>query len=198
MPADVPPDSPATAHDVTLLLAAARNGDRAAVDAVFAAVYAELRRIAHGQLRRTPHGATLRTTAIVHEAYLKLVRQESLRWEDRGHFFAVAALAMRQILVSYARRYLAEKRGGGARRMTLDDVELPVEDRAAELVALDEALARLAERDARMAQVVELRFFAGLSVEETATALGIGERTVKRDWQFARTYLHRELHGAAS
>ncbi len=198
MPAERPPDPAPATPDVTLLLAAAREGERAAVDAVFAAVYAELRRIAHGQLRRTPHGATLRTTAIVHEAYLKLVRHESVRWEDRGHFFAVAALAMRQILVSYARRFLAEKRGAGAQRVTLEDVEIPVEERAAELLALDEALARLAERDPRLAQVVELRFFAGLSVEETAQALGIGERTVKRDWQFARTYLHRELHGAAS
>jgi RNA polymerase sigma factor (TIGR02999 family) len=180
--------------EITRLLTAARQGDRTALDEVFSRVYAEIRRIARAQLRRVSSGHTLNTTAVVHEAYLKLVKSPGVAWEDRSHFYAVAARAMRQILLNHARRHMAQKRGG-ARPFPLDSVDSPVDVRAAEIVQLDAALNRLLLLDERMARVVDLRFFAGLSVEETAHALGVTDRTVKRDWRAARAFLHRELHG---
>lgn len=178
--------------EVTRLLAALREGDGEALDRLFPLVYAELRRIAHGQLSRKGP-STLQTTAVVHEAYLKLATGAGTAPRDRGHFFAVAATAMRQILVDHARAHLRQKRGSGAEHLQLDERDIPVEDRAAELVELDLALSRLAELDERAARVVELRFFGGLAVEETAEALGVSERTVKRDWREARAFLFREL-----
>ncbi len=180
-------------HDITRILAAARTGERAALDQVFERVYGEIRRIASGQIARAGRGATLSTTAVVHEAYLKLVRSPAIAWEDRSHFYAVAATAMRQILLNHARARRAKKRDGGV-AVTLEGLELGLEDRAEEMIALDAALVRLAGLDERLARVVDLRFFAGLTVEETAELLGVTGRTVKRDWRAARAFLQRELH----
>jgi RNA polymerase sigma factor (TIGR02999 family) len=181
--------SPSPDSEVARLLAAHRAGDRAALDRVFPFVYAELRRVAHRQLSHRRPGETLNTTALVHECYLKLAGSAQEGYEDRRHFLAVAARAMRQILVDYARMGVAQKRGGGVHPVSLDPAELPQPDRAAELVALDEALTRLATLDDRLARIVELRFFGGLSVEETADVLEISPRTVKRDWRKARSFL---------
>jgi RNA polymerase sigma factor (TIGR02999 family) len=183
-------------RSVTQLLAELRGGDQEAFDRLVPLVYAELRRIAQSQLRGV-RSATLNTTVVVHEAYLKLGGAAGIDYADRGHFFAVAATAMRQVLLDHARRKLAEKRGGGAAHTLLDDVEIAVEDRAAELVELDQALTRLAELDERAARIVELRFFAGLKVEEIAEALEVSAPTVKREWRRARAFLYRELGDAA-
>ena len=165
-----------------------------AADRAFPMVYDELRRLAHRQLGREAEGHSLNTTALVHEAYLRLGEGGGGMWNDREHFFALAATAMRRILVDHARRLHAVKRGEGARRVEIDDIaSLAVEDRAAILVALDEALDRLALLEPRQAQVVECRWFAGLTEEETAGALGIGLRTAKRDWAMARSWLYQEL-----
>jgi len=177
--------------DITAILVAARGGERAALDEVFARVYEEIRRIASGQLARAGR-ASLSTTAVVHEAYLKLVRSPAIDYADRRHFYAVAATAMRQILLNHARAKAALKRDGG-QRLSLDRAELAVEDHAAELLALDAALDRLAALDPRLVRVVELRFYAGLTVEETAEVLGVTDRTVKRDWRAARAFLHGQL-----
>ncbi len=179
--------------DITGLLLAWRAGDAGAPDRLFPLVYDELRRIAHQQLGRERSGHTLDTTALVHEAYLKLVDQTRVEWADRSHFFAVASQAMRRILVDYARRYRTEKRGGAPRRVSLTDAMLVAEQRADTLLALDEALRELAGLDKRLSQVVECRFFGGLTEEETAEALGITARTVRRDWTKAKGWLHRAL-----
>jgi RNA polymerase sigma factor (TIGR02999 family) len=182
-----------TPNDITQILSSAREGNRRALDEVFARVYGEVRRIARAQLRRAGAHHTLSTTAVVHEAYLRLVGSPTIAWEDRAHFYAVAATAMRQILLNHARHHLTAKRGGGARTLPLDSVDAPVDARAAELLELDDALTRLAAVDERLARVVDLRFFAGLSVEETARILGVTDRTVKRDWRAARAFLYREI-----
>lgn len=184
---------PRPSHLVTLALQAARAGDPAALSEVFHLVYDEIHAIAHARVARHGGGLTLDTTAVVNEAYLKIVRHGELAWEDRSHFFAVASTAMRQILLDHARRHVAAKRGGGADHVPLDDQDAAVEAQARDLIALDAALVRLSRHDARLAQVVELRFFGGLSVEETAVALGVSEPTVKRDWRKAREFLQREL-----
>jgi RNA polymerase sigma factor (TIGR02999 family) len=176
--------------DITALLARYRDGDRDAFDRLLPMVYAELHGRAHRQLALRRPGDTLVTTALVHEAWLKLAGSAAQSWNDRIHFFAVASRAMRQILVDAARRKTAGKRGGGARALSLDPADLATPDRAEELVALDEALTRLAALDDRLARTVELRFFGGLSVEETAEALGVSPRTVKRDWRAARAFLY--------
>lgn len=178
---------------ITDTLLACRAGEPDALDRLFRLVYDELRHIAHGQLRRERDDHTLNTTALVHEAYLKLVDQTQVQWADCSHFFAVATQAMRRILVDYARRYRAEKRGGSNERVALSDAMLVAEDRADTLIALDEALTRLAEIDDRLSRVVECRFFGGLTEEETAAALGVTARTVKRDWAKAKGWLHRAL-----
>lgn len=182
-----------TEHDITELLLAWRGGDRGAFDRLFPLVYDELRRIAHRQLGRERSDHTLDTTALVHEAYLKLVDQTRAKFEDRAHFFAVAARAMRRILVDYARRHRALKRGGTQARVSLDDAMLIADERADTLLALDEALTRLAELDERMTRVVECRFFGGLTEEETAAALAITARTVRRDWLKAKGWLAQAL-----
>ncbi len=184
--------------DITLYLGHARRGEKDAVDRVFALVYDELRGIAERQIRRTGGSPTLSTTVVVHEAYLKLVRGAEMDWNDRGHFYAVAATAMRHILINYARQHQAQKRGAGAHVLSLDDADVPGECDVEELVELDGALTRLAAEDARLARVVDLRFFAGLSVEETAAALGVGTATVKRDWRVARAFLFSDLRGDVS
>ena len=177
---------------ITDLLLCWRNGDAAAIGRLIPLVYDELRRLAHRQLGG--HGRPmLQTTALVHEVYLKLADHSHLRVEDRRHFFAIAARAMRQLVVDHARRQAAGKRGGSQSIIPLDGDEIPVAERAVEIVAIDEALDRLAARDERLSQVVELRFFGGLSVEETADVMGSSPRTVKRDWRKARAFLYREL-----
>ena len=179
--------------DVTRLLAAMRSGDRTAMDRLFPLVYGEVHERAHRQLARLKPGDTLSTTALVHETYLKLAGSWNQSYQDRLHFFAVASRAMRQILVDYARRNTTAKRGG--RAITLEEESAANPDRAEELLALEEGLERLQQLDPRLVQTVELRFFGGLSVEETADALGISPRTVKRDWQRARAFLFQVVRG---
>jgi RNA polymerase sigma factor (TIGR02999 family) len=170
-------------------------------DELFAQVYAHLRNIAHAQLRRDARGRegvhTLSTTALVHEAYFKLAEPSAMNVQDRAHFLLIAARAMRQVLVEYARRNRAEKRGGPAKmQLNLDSTQLAVESRADMLVALDEALVRLAALNSRLAKVVELRYFGGLAEHEVAELMGVTDRTVRRDWVKARAWLHAELDDA--
>ena len=184
------------------LLEELRDGDVAALDRLLPLVYDELRAIARRELRRRQPGGTLDTTALVHEAYLKLVDRSCVRPADRAHFLGIAARAMRQVLVDHARRHAAAKRGGDVARVTFDEGAvagpLAADERADALLALDEALTRLAALSERLGRVVECRFFGGLSEQETADALGVTTRTVRRDWVKARAWLHRELHGEAS
>ncbi len=182
--------------DITDLLRVARAGDREALEAVFTRVYGELRELAHW-VRRGRAGETLSTTVLVHEAYLKLVPGAGLDVRDRRHFFAVAARAMRQVLVDAARRAGAAKRGGGAPLITLNAAADVAAMRPERLLALDEALARLAQLDERQSRVIEYRFFAGLSVEEVAQVLGVSAPTVKRDWRVARAWILTELEAAS-
>ena len=182
--------------DPTQLLADWRLGSREALDALFALVYEDLRARAHRLLQSQPPGLTLSTTALVHESYLKLIRSERLSVQDRAHFLALAAQAMRQVLVSYARSHGAEKRGGGTHPLELDEELLLSNERAEQILALDEALQRLALLNDRLSRTVELRFFGGLTLEETADALSVAPSTVKLDWQKARAWLYRELHDA--
>jgi RNA polymerase sigma factor (TIGR02999 family) len=181
--------------DITLLLQAYAGGDRAAFDELVPLIYDELRRIARNHLRRTQRGATLDTNGLVHEAYLKLAGQKGMRVEDRGHFLAIAARAMRQIIVSRARARVAAKRGGGDIRLTLDEERIAAagETQAEWLLDLDRALEGLRERDERLARTVECRFFAGLSEDETAEALGVSLRTAQRNWMRARAWIRSEL-----
>jgi RNA polymerase sigma factor (TIGR02999 family) len=178
---------------VTELLVAWGNGDPHALEELMPLVYRELRRLAHGRLGRERPDHTLQTTALVHEAYLRLVDQQEANWQNRTQFFAVAAQMMRRILVDYARARQYGKRGGGAQNVELDEAMVVSRDRAAAVVALDELLMSLAELDPRMSRVVELRFFGGLSVEETAEILRISPGTVKRDWTLAKAWLQREM-----
>jgi RNA polymerase sigma factor (TIGR02999 family) len=191
------PPEPHFPGDITNLLDSVREGNRDALDALFPIVYAELRSLACRQLR-AHRRATLSTTAVVHEAYLKLIGSRVLDAQNRMHFFSIAARAMRQILVDHARLHLARKRGLGAEHVELDHTAIQIEDRAKELVDLDRALGGLQELDERLSRVVEVRFFAGLSVEETAELLDVSPRTIKRDWRRARAYLFSELHGGSA
>ena len=186
--------------EVTQLLIAAREGDPGAIDRLMPLVYDELKGVARRQLRGRRAGATLDTTALVNEAYLKLVDQTRAEFEDRGHFLSVAAVAMRHILVDFARRRAAKKRGGDEVRVTLDEARLAgvVEGRALDILALDAALDQLAELNERLTKLVELRFFGGLTVEESAETLGISSRTVKRDWRKARAFLYQALNEEAA
>ncbi len=182
-----------TQPDVTGLLLAWREGDQTALDRLTPLVHAELRRLARHYLRLERPDHTLQPTALVNEAYLRLVDAHRVPWQDRHHFFGVAARLMRQILVDFARSHGYQKRGGHAQRVELEPSMALVEDRREDLVALDEALSALAAVDARKAQVVELRFFGGLSVEDTAAVLGVSTETVKRDWRLAKAWLRRTL-----
>jgi RNA polymerase sigma factor (TIGR02999 family) len=179
--------------DITDLLHAWGKGDPEALQVLFARVYDELQRLAHRQLRAERAGHTLDTGALVHEAYFRLVDLDPALWQNRDHFFAMAARAMRQVLVGYARMRNAQKRGGGGTVVTLDDNLARVDPRTDDVLAIDEALQRLQQLEPRYVQVVECRLFAGLTVEETATALEISAATVKRDWTLARAWLNREL-----
>ena len=180
-------------HEITGLLAAWREGDAEAMQRLVALVYAELKGIAHNYRVGERDDEALNTTAIVHEAFLRLVDGSQVGWRDRGHFFAVASGVMRHVLVDYARRGRRAKRGGGARAVDLDSVVIPVDGRSDALLAIDDALGRLAAVDERLCRVVECRFFGGLSDEETAHALGVSTRTVRRDWAVAKGWLYREL-----
>jgi RNA polymerase sigma-70 factor, ECF subfamily len=183
-------------QEVSQLLRAWSDGDQTALDKLVPLVYDELRRMARHHMDRQQAGHMLQTTALIHEAYLKLIDQKEAHWRNRAHFFGVAAKAMRSILVDYARASHAAKRGGGAVLVSLDEAAVASDERAAELVALDEALEGLAAIDRRKCQVVELRYFGGLSVEETAEFLQVSVETVARDWRLARTWLLRELSKA--
>lgn len=179
--------------DVTALLRLAEHGDDGALDRVFPLVYHELQRIARAQLGRERAGHTLQATALVNEAYLKLVQRPPSGTADRGHFLGVAARAMRQVLVDHARAWSADKRGGGVAPVTLNEELSGVGSDPEDILALDEALDRLDALDERLRRVVELRYFAGLQDEEIADVLGVTRRTVQRDWVKARAWLHREL-----
>jgi RNA polymerase sigma-70 factor, ECF subfamily len=179
--------------DVTVLLSRVEKGDRRATEELFPLVYEELRTLAEKFLASERKNHTLQPTALVHEAYLRLVGPEG-SWENRAHFFGAAATAIRRILTDHARTRDRLKRGGGKRPLSLEDADLVAEDvREHDLVGLDEALTALAELDEQKSRVVELRFFGGLSIEQTATVLGVSSSTVVRDWQFAKVWLHREL-----
>jgi RNA polymerase sigma factor (TIGR02999 family) len=182
-------------QNVTQLLVDWSNGDEQALEKLMPVVYDYLRRQAARYLRRERAGHTLQTTALVNEAYLRLVDQQNVRWQNRAHFFAIAAQAMRRILVDHARVRQAAKRGGDGVRVTLDEAVAPSDERDLDIVALDEALTRLAAFDPRQARIVELRFFGGLSVEETAEVLSVSAGTVKGDWSIAKAWLRRELTG---
>jgi RNA polymerase sigma factor (TIGR02999 family) len=181
--------------DITTLLVDWRNGDEGALNRLMPLVYEELRQVAHRQLHHERDGHTLGTTALVHEAYLRLVDQSRVELNDREHFYSVAARAMRRVLVDHARRHGAAKRGGARVLLSLDEASMAAStgERAGALLALDDALGRLAAVDERMTRVVECRFFGGLTEEETATALGVTARTVRRDWVRAKSWLYQDL-----
>ncbi len=183
--------------EITQLLANWSAGEADAAAHLMPVVYAELRQLARQYLQRERGDHTLQPTALVHEAYLRLAGQKQMQWQNRAQFFAVASQFMRRILVDHARAHVAEKRGGHAERIELDEAALPPEERSANLLALDDALTELATLDARKSRVVELRFFAGLTIEETAEAMGLNARTVRRDWTFAKAWLHRALRGGS-
>jgi RNA polymerase sigma factor (TIGR02999 family) len=185
--------------DVTALLVKLRAGNRDVAGQLVPLIYDELRRIAGAQMRRERAGHTLQATAVVHEAYLRLAGEREIQWQNRAHFFAIAARAMRQVLLDYARQRHAGKRGReGAQKVEIDVGLLAGENRIEDIVALDEVVTRLSELDQQQGRIVELRFFAGLSVEETAEAMGISDSTVKREWRLAKAWLHRELAAAES
>lgn len=180
-------------QNITQLLNYWGDGDREVLDKLIPIVYEELRRQAARYLRRERPGNTLQTTGLVHETYLRLVDQKHVHWQNRAHFFGIAAQLMRRILVDHVRRRKAAKRGGSAIKLTLDETRAMSKSKEIDLVSLDEALTRLAEIDEQQSRIVELRFFSGLSVEETAEVLRISDRTVKRDWQVAKIWLRREI-----
>ena len=179
---------------VTQLLINWRNGDKSALDQLTPLVYEELRRLARGFMRKERSNHTLQTSALINEAYLKLADHET-DWQNRAHFFAVAAQIMRHILIDHARRYGYEKRGAGAQRVGLEDVKVFNEERASELVALDDALTNLATVDSRKSRIVELRFFGGLNIDETADVMELSPTTVQREWRAAKAWLQRFIKG---
>ena len=183
----------ASPKQVTQLLVAWGEGDQAALNELMPLVYEELRRLARRYMRKERPGHTLQTSALVHEACLRLVDQKNIHWQDRAHFFGIAARLMRQVLVDYARKRRYAKRGGDVHRVPLDEAMIVSEERAADVVALDEALKKLAEIDPRQSEIVELRFFGGLSIEETAQVLNVSPGTIMRDWTLAKAWLRRAI-----
>jgi len=179
--------------EVTRLLAELSRGNRSAESELIPLVYDELRRIAARFMKQERPDHTLQATAVVHEAYLKLVKQQNVNWQSKAHFLAVAASVMRRVLLDYARSHGREKRGGAHADLPLDEALVFCRQRSDELIELDQALSRLAEVDQRQNQVVELRYYGGLTVEETAAVLGVSPKTVKREWSVARAWLHREI-----
>jgi RNA polymerase sigma factor (TIGR02999 family) len=180
-------------QEITQLLLSWSNGDKSALDQLIPLVYPELRRMASRYMGRENSQHTLQTSALINEAYLRLVNQHQVEWQDRAHFFAVAAQIMRHILVDHARNYRRSKRGGGTKHVPLDDEAIMCNERAVELMALDDALNRLASIDPRKSQIVELRFFGGLTVEETAEVLKLAPITIMREWRAAKAWLGREV-----
>ena len=180
-------------QNVTEMLRDWRNGDQEALERLIPVVYDELHRQAANYLRRELPGHTLQTTALIHEAYLRLMNQENIEWQDRAHFYAIAARLMRQILIDHARKRRATKRGGSDIKVPLGEAMVISPERGVDLVALDEALTRLATIDPQQSRIVELRYFSGLSVEETAEVLAVSSRTVKRDWNVAKAWLRQQI-----
>jgi RNA polymerase sigma factor (TIGR02999 family) len=180
-------------HQVTQLLIEWSNGNKAALDQLMPLIYEELRRLAHRHLSRERPDHTLQTTALVNEAYLRLVNRENVHWQNRAHFFAISAQLMRCILVDHARSLAYTKRGGGARKIEFDEAMIVSEGRAADVVALDDALKELASFDPQQSSIVELRFFGGLTIDETAEALSLSPATIKREWVSAKAWLYNEL-----
>jgi len=185
-------------HDVTQLLVAWSNGDQAARDQLMPVVYQELHRLAHHYMKRESPGHTLQTSALVNEAFVRLVGQKDVQWQSRAHFLGIAATMMRRVLVDYARNRQYAKRGGGVRPLSLEEGLIVSDERSAEVIDLHEALERLAEFDPRKSQMVELRFFGGLNIEETAEVLAVSPGTVMRDWTLAKAWLRREMSTNAS
>jgi RNA polymerase sigma factor (TIGR02999 family) len=180
-------------EDVTVLLAQLAQGNQEVTPKLIPLVYDELRRLAGGYMRRERSDHTLQATALVHEAYLKLVEQRAVNWQSRAHFFGIAAQLMRRILIDHARGHLRDKRGGGVIPVPLEEVLVFAPEQSSELVKLDQSLERLAKLDPRQSKIVELRFFGGLTVEQTAEVLGVSPKTVKRDWSVAKAWLHGDL-----
>jgi RNA polymerase sigma-70 factor, ECF subfamily len=181
------------AQDITGILHSWSSGHRDAADELFPLVYDELRRLAQSYLRQERSGHTLQPTALVHEAYLRLVDQTRVNWQNRAHFYGIAAQMMRRILIDHARARATDKRGGAAQRLSLEDANISVEQDATDLIALDEALTSLAKFDERKSRVVELLYFGGLENKEAAEVLGVSEKTIQRDWKMAKLWLYREL-----
>ena len=184
-------------HQITQLLAEWSEGNQSALDELYPLVYEELHRLARRYMSRERKGHTLQTTALINEAYVRLVDQKNVRWANRSHFFAISAQIMRRILIDHARRHAYAKRGGGAKQVSLEEAAIVAPDQASELVRLDEALQILAKMDERRCHVVELRYFGGLSNEEIAGVLKVSENTVTRDWNLARAWLYQQLTGSA-
>ena len=190
---------PEPGGDVTTLLAQVREGNQEAANRLIPLIYAELRRMASARMRRERRGHTLQATALVHEVYLRMTGGQQAEWQNRAHFFAIAAHTMRQILLDHARHRQAAKRGGSDNRRVNIDAELLIApEKLEDVLALDEALERLEELEPRQARQVELRFFAGMSVEEAAEVMGMSQITLKRDWRSAKAWLHREMAAAKS
>ena len=183
----------AASHEVTQLLMAWNDGDQSALERLIPLVHAELRRIARRYMRNERVGHTLQTSALINEAYLRLIDAQQVRWENRAHFFGIAAQLMRRVLVDFARSRSYKKRGGGALQVSLDETMVITKERGEDLVALDEALSALSELDERKGRVVEMRFFGGLSEKEIAEALTVSPETVRRDWRLAKSWLRRRL-----
>ena len=179
--------------DITRVLQAATSGDRKAAEDLLPLLYDELRKLAGARMAKLPPGNTLQPTALVHDAYLRVVGKSDPEWDGRGHFFAAAAEAMRQILVDQARRKSTQKHGGDQKRLNVDEVDVAFDTPVEDMLALDEALQRLKQQDPRKAEIVKLRYFAGLTREETAAAMGLSVRTVDREWRYIVAYLHAEL-----
>ena len=180
-------------HEITELLAEWREGNQSALDELYPLVYDELHRLARRYMSRERKDHTLQTTALINEAYVRLVDQKNVNWANRSHFFAISAQIMRRILIDHARRHAYAKRGGGAQQVSLEEVAAITPDQGREMLRLDEALKSLAERDPRRSQVVELRYFGGLNNEEIAGVLHVSENTVTRDWNMARAWLYQQL-----
>ena len=185
-------------HQITQLLAEWSGGNQAALDELYPLVYEELHRLARRYMSRERKGHTLQTTALINEAYVRLVDQRNVRWANRSHFFAISAQIMRRILIDHARRHAYAKRGGGAQQVSLEEVAMVARESGSDLIKLDEALKILAKMDPRRCHVVELRYFGGLSNEEIAGVLKVSENTVTRDWNLARAWLYQQLTGSAA
>ena len=185
-------------HEITQLLAEWSDGNQSALDELYPLVYDELHKLARRYMSRERKGHTLQTTALINEAYVRLVDQKNVHWTNRSHFFAISAQIMRRILIDHARRHAYAKRGGGARQVSLEEAATVAFNPGLDLIRLDEALNSLAERDPRRSRVVELRYFGGLNNEEIAGVLHVSENTVTRDWNMARAWLYQQLTGGAS